>query len=132
MKKIDFSGWKVFGAIVGLLAILGLVGPFMFEFVYGLSAKCDMVTYVISAIFVLVNTLTILLNGSKTWRWCSIILSVVMLSFWLDNVILVGVEIWKSCTELRTGCIIIAVGMLAFLGITVICDFASAKKDKKN
>ena len=106
---MKMSKFRLVSVIIGMLAILGLVGPFIFGSIYGLIAEYVAVSVkiIVSILFLVVNTVTIKFGGNKIWRWVSFILSIVVLSFWMDTIVVGWITAWKNCTIVRTVSIIV-------------------------
>lgn len=123
---MKMSKFRLVSVIIGMLAILGLVGPFIFGSIFELVVDYvpDMVKIIVSVLFLVVNTITIKFGGNKVWRWMSFILSIVVLSFWMDTLIMEGIVAWKECTLVRTVSIIV----LAISVVVNVIDFLVARK----
>ena len=119
--------FRLVSVIIGMLAILGLVGPFIFGSIFELVVDYvpDMVKIIVSVLFLVVNTITIKFGGNKVWRWMSFILSIVVLSFWMDTLIMEGIVAWKECTLVRTVSIIV----LAISVVVNVIDALVARKE---
>ena len=124
---MKMSKFRLVSVIIGMLAILGLVGPFIFGSIFELVVDYvpDMVKIIVSVLFLVVNTITIKFGGNKVWRWMSFILSIVVLSFWMDTLIMEGIVAWKECTLVRTVSIIV----LAISVVVNVIDALVARKE---
>ena len=123
---MKMSKFRLVSVIIGLLAIVGLVGPFIFGSIYGLIAEhvAVSVKIAVSILFLVVNTVTIKFGGNKVWRWVSVILSIVVLSFWMDTIVVGWITAWKNCTVVRTVSIIV-------LAISVVVNVIDALVTRK-
>ena len=123
MKKTKL---RIASVLVGLLATVALLGPFVFESIFGLIVDYVpvMVKVTVSIVFVLVNAVAHKLEGKTILKWVCVILSVVMTSFWMDSIILGWITAWKNCTAVRTASIV----MFAIAAIVNIIDFVVDRK----
>ena len=122
----DKTKLRIFSVIIGVLAVLGLAGPYVFGSIFNLVVEFvpTWVKVVVTLVFLVANTLTMNLKGNKIWCWVCVILSVVMASFWMDSIILAGITAWKNCTIVRT----VSIVMFAIAAIVNVIDFLVARK----
>lgn len=122
----DKTKLRIFSVIIGVLAVLGLAGPYVFGSIFNLVVNYvpTVVKVIVTLVFVVVNTCTMKFGGNKVWRWVCVILSVVMASFWMDSIILAGITAWKNCTLVRT----ISIIMFAVAAVVNVIDFLVVRK----
>lgn len=122
----DKTKLRIFSVIIGVLAVLGLAGPYVFGSIFKLVVDFvpTWVKVIVTLVFLVANAFTIKFKGNKVWDWVCIILSVVMASFWMDSIILEGITAWKNCTLVRT----ISIVMFAVAAIVNVIDFLVAHK----
>lgn len=75
-KKIN---GRLIGIIIGIVATIGLLGPYVFEFLFELAAAhvASNVQLTLAIIFVVVNGIALFL-GKKVWRLVAFIMSIVL------------------------------------------------------
>lgn len=123
---IKLTKVRLISIVTGMLAILGLIGPYVFGAIFDLVVDYvpDMVKVIVSLVFVVVNAVTIKYKGNKILSWVAIIASIVVVSFWMDTIIIGWIAAWKNCTLVRT----ISIITLAISAIVNVIDVAISRK----
>ena len=123
---IKMTKTRFISVVIGLLAIIGLVGPYIFGTIFDLVVDYvpDMVKVIVSLVFLVVNAVTIKFKGNKVWSWVAIIASIVVVSFWMDAIILGWIAAWKNCSLVSTSSVI----TLAISGVVYVIDVAVSRK----